>query len=329
MNVKTAYVTGGTGCVGRNIINELLSDGWRVIAAHRKSSKISRFSSLDIECREVNLWDYQSVFDSLPESINALFHAAASTSHWPLEEHEQWKDNVLVTRNLALAAIEKNIGRFILTSTGATYPYRLTSREEASRIWSSYVRTKRLAEIEVEECVSAGMLDAVITRPIIVVGAYDYNSYSQIFSAVAKGKLGGVFPGRIDFCHAKDVARAHVSAYEKGRKGEAYLLSGPNASWLEFVEKIGKSIGVRTPHKPTPLWQLYLISYPSLWISYLTKKKPMITPQLVKLLVTGLSPASEFYKAKRELGYQSASLDDMITDCIEWMRSEEMLPKTD
>lgn len=325
MSAKTAYVTGGTGCVGRNIINELLNKSWRVIVAHRKSSKISRLSGLNVEFKEVDLWDYQSVFDSLPEDINAIFHAAANTSHWPLEEHEQWKDNVLATRNLALAAIEKNIGRFILTSTGATYPYRLMSRSEASGIWSSYVRTKRLAEIEVEECVAAGMLDAVITRPIIIVGAYDYNSYSQIFSAVAKGKLGGVFPGRIDFCHARDVAKAHVSAYEKGRKGEAYMLAGPNASWLEFVQKIGQSIGVRTPQKPTPLWQLYLIAYPCLWASCLTKKKPMITPQLVKLLGTGLSPASEFYKAKKELGYQSASLDDMIADCIEWMRGEKML----
>ena len=30
---KTAYVTGGTGCVGRNIISHLIADGWQVIAA--------------------------------------------------------------------------------------------------------------------------------------------------------------------------------------------------------------------------------------------------------------------------------------------------------
>lgn len=326
MNIKTAYVTGGTGCVGRNIINELLENGWRVIVAHRRSSNLSRLAGLDIEYREVDLYDDRSALDSLPEGLDALFHVAANTSHWPLEESQQWMDNVLATRNLALAAVEKQVGRFILTSTGATYPYRQCSRSEAARIESSYIRTKRLSEIEVEECVTAGILNAVILRPIIVIGAYDYNSYSQIFTAIANQKLNGVFPGRIDFCHARDVAKAHVSAYEKGRAGEAYLLAGPNASWLQLVQKIGQRLGVQTLEKSTPLWQLFLLSYPALWISYLTRKKPMITPQLVRLLGTGLTPASEFCKANKELGYESSSLDDMINDCMEWMESEGMLP---
>lgn len=64
--MKTAYVTGGTGCVGRNLIDELLGQGWHVIAAHRKSSNTSRLAGLTVELKEVDFYDPTSVENSLP-----------------------------------------------------------------------------------------------------------------------------------------------------------------------------------------------------------------------------------------------------------------------
>src|SRR5215472_6735018 len=155
--MRTAYVTGGTGCVGRNIINELLRDQWTVIAIHRKSSDLSRLAGLNIELREVDIHDFNSVKSSIPEGTDAVFHAAANVSHWPLQEKEQWKDNVLGTRNLVRAAIEKKVGRFIFTSTAATAEYEGCAQSEAARIPSQYVRTKWLAELEVEDGVARGL----------------------------------------------------------------------------------------------------------------------------------------------------------------------------
>jgi nucleoside-diphosphate-sugar epimerase len=322
--MKTAYVTGGTGCVGRNIINELLREGWKVIAAHRKSSQVSRLAGLDVQLSEVDLHDLDSVRRSVPEGIDAIFHAAASTSHWPLEEKAQWKDNVLATRNLVQTAIEKHVRRFIFTSTGATNPYANTSKEEAERIASAYVRTKRLAELELLEGIPRG-LDPVILKPAIVFGAYDYNSYSQIFTAMEAGKMG-VLPGTIEFCHARDVAAAHLRAFEKGRTGESYTLGGHSATWLDVYGKIAALLNVPAPRSATPIWALYAISYPLLWSSYLTRKKPLITPQLVHLLkIGGATPPDEVAKSRNELGYESASIDQMIDDCYRWMLSEGLI----
>src|SRR5262249_12310669 len=184
MNDKTAFVTGATGCVGRNLVDALIADGgWRIIAAHRASSKISRLRGLPIELKQVDLHDLDSVMASIPEGVDAVFHVAASISHWLPQEAEQWKDNVLATRNLAQAALRRKAKRFVFTSTGATYKYADTTRDEAQHIDMSYVRTKRLAEIEVMDAVSEG-LDAVIMRPIIIVGRYDNHAYSQIFTTM-------------------------------------------------------------------------------------------------------------------------------------------------
>lgn len=324
--MKTAVVTGATGCVGRNLINELLADKWKIIALHRASSKISRLKGLDITTRECDLHEPASVQAAMPGGADAIFHVAANTSHWSLEAAEQWRDNVLATRNLVAAALDKSAGRFVYTSTGATFPYRhLRTVEEARQIPNQYVRTKRLSELEVCSGMDRG-LDAVLTQPAIVMGPYDYNSYSQIFTSLQAGKLPGVLPGSIEFCHARDVARAHVRAFEVGQRGESYLLGGPYVSWLEVFQKIARLIGAKPPKHKTPLWVLYAVAYPAEWVSYLTRKKPLITPQLIQLLkLGGLTPSTEAHKSREILSYQSASLDTMLRDCYEWLVAEGLL----
>lgn len=37
---KTAFVTGGTGFLGTNLIEELVSEGWEVTALHRPTSNL-------------------------------------------------------------------------------------------------------------------------------------------------------------------------------------------------------------------------------------------------------------------------------------------------
>jgi nucleoside-diphosphate-sugar epimerase len=311
-------------------VNELLIDGWHVIALHRASSKISRLKGLDITTRECDLHDPASVQAAVPDGADAIFHVAANTSHWRLEAAEQWRDNVLATRNLVATAISKHVGRFVYTSTGATFPYRhLHSVEEAMRIPNQYVRTKRLSELEVGSGMDAG-LDAVFTQPAIVVGPYDYNSYSQIFTSLQAGTMPGVLPGSIEFCHARDVARAHVTAFERGRRGESYVLGGPYASWLEVCQKIARLVGAKPPRWQTPLWVLYAIAYPAEWGSYWTRRRPLLTPQLVHLLKPGgRTPPEVARKSRDELGYVSPSIDTMLRDCYEWLVQEGLLERTE
>jgi dihydroflavonol-4-reductase len=117
---KCAYVTGATGCVGRNLVDALLNEQWEVIGAHRKTSNVSRLKGLDVRLVEVDLHDPASVLASVPDGVDAIFHVAGNTSYWNVEAEEQWKDNVLATRNLVQAALAKKVKRFIFTSTGAT-----------------------------------------------------------------------------------------------------------------------------------------------------------------------------------------------------------------
>ncbi len=324
--MKTAYVTGGTGCVGRNLVDELLKEGWRVIALHRRSSDLSRLAGCAVETREVDLLDPASVERALRTDAQAIFHVAANLSHWAADAEQQWRDNVLGTRHLVEATLRKPGMRFIFTSTGAVLPYQHLDEAGVNRIRNGYTRTKRLAEFEVEKGIARG-LDAVTLRLQIVFGAHDYNSYAQIFDVMRTSKLRPCFPGRINFCHAGDVARGQVSAYERGRSGEYYTLSGPYATWREAFGIICRCLGVGEP-RAIPEWVLRPASRLAAFGGRLAGRKPVLTPDLVELCRDYPDLGTyEQRKAEVELGYRSRSLEAMVRDCYEWLVEQGRLPR--
>jgi nucleoside-diphosphate-sugar epimerase len=325
--MKTAYVTGATGFLGRNLVNELIGQQWSVVVLHRKTSDLRKLKGCGVRFQEVDLHSLESVRSSISGQVDAIFHAAANTSHWSEDAPEQWKDNVLATRNLVKVALEKEVRRLIFTSTWATHPYEDTDERAANRIDVPYIRTKRLSELEVYRGIEQG-LDAVIMQPTVLIGAYDYNGYSQIFSLMQQRRpeVRMVLPGKITFCDARNVVRAHRVAFERGRRGEHYALGGTYTAWLDTYRRVAKLLGVTPPKRTTPLWLFFAAAYGSAAISRIFRHKPVLTPALVKLIKGEPEiPASEKEKSRQHLGYEPASLDEMLRDCYEWMVAEGLL----
>jgi uncharacterized protein YbjT (DUF2867 family) len=38
--LTTAFVTGATGCLGTNLVGQLVAEGWHVVAMHRGTSRL-------------------------------------------------------------------------------------------------------------------------------------------------------------------------------------------------------------------------------------------------------------------------------------------------
>jgi nucleoside-diphosphate-sugar epimerase len=322
--MRLGYVTGATGCVGRNLVDELLqSGGWDVVVLHRKSSDLSRLKGCRVRFQEMDLYDAVSTRASVQPEADAIFHVAGNTSHLAREADQQWKDNVLVTRNLVEAALASRVKKFIFTSTGATLPYQGADERLTMEIPDGYVRTKRLAELELFKAMPRGLY-AVLLHPIIIIGPYDYNNYAQIFSELRSGKIKQAFPGRISFCHAADVARAHIQAFEKGRPFESYVLGGTYTTWLDLFQRIASVVGATPPRKAASPWVLNIVAQAMVVGSFFTRKEPLLTPDLISLLMDDAPDVSfcEQRKAKEELGYESRSLDAMISDCYRWLLKE-------
>ena len=97
--MKTAFVTGGSGFVGRNLIAYLKERGWRVLGLARSSEAASKVSSAGAEPVLGDLDDDR--FDVTPalQGVDAIFHAAANVDDWaPFEA--AWRTNVTGTERL-------------------------------------------------------------------------------------------------------------------------------------------------------------------------------------------------------------------------------------
>ncbi len=326
---RTAFITGATGVVGLNIVEELVAQGWSVTALHRPSSQLRRLRRFDVQLRVGSLSDEQSLVRAIPDGVDAVFHVAANISFWRPRRQEQYRDNVWGTRNVLRAAMKRKAGRFIHTSSVAAFGnlgHHITEDtvSDAKDHWIGYCRTKYLAEQEVHQAIERG-LEAVILNPANVIGAYDERSWGRAFTVIHAESLPGAPPGIGSFCDATEVARAHLAAVDRGRVGHNYLLGGVDHSYLEVFQKIGQLLGKPTPKRATPALVLKAIVYASEGLSLLTRQEPPMPPGLAAIFCDRFTCSSD--KAKNELRYQTPPLEYMLRTCWEWMKKEGLLSK--
>src|SRR5260370_7782212 len=81
--MKSAFVTGATGFVGLNLVEELVRQGWQVTALHRVKSDLAELGRFPVTLMPGDITDAASVRAAMPEGGDAAFHVAANTNLWP------------------------------------------------------------------------------------------------------------------------------------------------------------------------------------------------------------------------------------------------------
>jgi len=325
--MSIAFVTGGTGFLGRHLVENLVVEGWDVIALHRRNSNIDHLRRSGVKLVEGAITDLATIERAIPDAVDAVFHVAGNTNMWSLRNDQQTQDNVDGTRNIITVALDKKAKRFVYTSSIATFGFHSECITEAtpsnaSDSWINYFRSKWKAEQEVRSGISRG-LDVVILNPSNIIGPYDYKNWSQMFLLIEQNKLPALPSGEASFCHVNEVGKAHVAAYHKGRSGHNYLLGGADVTYYELLHQIGDMLNRSVPDRVLPTWLMKTIGRIYVLASYITKKEPDLTPEKIALTSGKLVCTSE--KAKRELDYHPASLSAMLQDCYDWMVSENLI----
>jgi len=325
--MRRAFVTGANGFLGLNLVEQLCAGGWGVVGLYQPGTSTCYAEAFPVTLVAGDITAPMQVEAAMPDLPDAVFHTAAMTSIWSRRNALQTRVNIEGTHNVARIALAKGARRLVHTSTWNTFGMGRETINEGTpqtgaRSWINYVRSKALAEEEVRR-VGADGLAAVILNPGHLIGRYDTRNWGRLIRMVNDGTLPGVPAVQSRFCHAEAVAGAHIAAAERGRAGETYLLPGIQASFREVLETIGRIIGKPVPKRDLPMPLLHLVARFKVLKANLTGREPDLTPEGIALMVNDPEIVSD--RAKRELGYEPASLETMVADACGWMKREGLL----
>lgn len=325
---NSAFVTGATGFVGGQLLQQLVEQGWQVTALIRGTAAPVAPGLAAVQFARGDVLDPASLRKAIPTGVDAVFHVAANTSIWARERAVQSAVNVDGTANVIAAASAAGAGRMVYTSSFVVWGLHHAVINEDSPLdrrhdWINYLRSKRLAEQLVKEAVAGGRLDAVICNPAHVLGPGDRHNWSRMIRLVDQQRLPGIPPGSGMFADVREVARAHVAAFHHGRSGRNYLLGGEEASFLQLIHILGGLLQRKVPARTTPAWAMGLAARLATAAAVFTGRAPDITPEGAAM--TSLHLRCDSSRAMAELGYRHTGLTTLLADTCTWMRREGLL----
>ncbi|MFA6033157.1 MAG: SDR family oxidoreductase [Myxococcota bacterium] len=325
MNGKKILVTGATGLVGGNLTRILVQEkGEQVKVLVRPSSKTLALDDLDVERVPGDVTDPASLAIAM-RGCDRVYHAAAVVSMWNGLLESMRRVNAGGTRNVMQAAINAGVGRVVYVSTNGVLGMR--SRENPAdetvpfdydQYRNAYSLTKREAHDIALSFADRG-LDVVIGCPTYMFGAWDVRPTSgQMILESRAGKLLLYPSGGNSVVDVLDVCHGLIAACEKGRKGEAYVLTSleGNLSYREMFTLIADVVGSRKPIGPLPGWLSLGVGYSADVFGRLTGRAPELNSASVRM---GFKP--QYFtaaKAVRELGMPQSPIRDAIQRAFDW-----------
>lgn len=322
-------VLGSTGCIGNNIVRACLDAGWEVRAFHRATSPTWVLDELAVERVVGDLAEGDSLRAAM-HGCQVAFHAAA---HYPLHSLDiaaSVRRSGSEMRAVLWAARQSGIGRLVYTSSLTTIgPPVEPDRPSDERSFylpgstpSAYFEAKWAAESEAWRAIAEG-LPVVIVNPTVTFGPWDVKpATGEILVRVARGQLPIWVDRQLNVVDARDVARGHVLAAERGRVGQRYILGANNVPLRDMLHLAAQHAGVRTPR-----WQVSTRTVDRLVaVGEALGRLPGVRPLPLEHLKTLRHwRALSVDKARRELGHTYRPLAETIQDTLAWFRKHGYL----
>jgi nucleoside-diphosphate-sugar epimerase len=250
---KTVLVTGGTGFLGRRIVERLLTQGRSVVVLARRPA--DDLAGRGVRFISADLADAEAV-RSACAGVATVFHVAAKVGVWGRRD-EFFQTNVLGTRALLEGCRAHGVKNFVHTSTPSVV-YNGDNLREADESLpltahcpAAYPLTKAAAEREVLAANSPA-LRTVALRPHLIWGAGDPHLVPRLLARARAGRLRIVGDGknRVDLTQIENAAEAHLLAEsalartDSPAAGRAYFITdgSPVVLW-DWINDLLRALG--------------------------------------------------------------------------------------
>jgi dihydroflavonol-4-reductase len=318
-------ITGASGLVGGNLAALLTAAGHTVRCTRRKHSRTEHLAHLPIEWVTADLLEPQSLEHAF-RGAAVVFNCAADVRILSRATESLRRNNIEGSENVVRAVRAAGVPRLVHCSSVVTIavaegPEPVSEDAAwnlpAHGLTDGYAETKRAAE----EAVLRSDVDAVVVNPAYMLGPLDARpSSGQLILNIVEGKVPGYTDGFNNFVDVRDVGRGMIAAWQRGRRGERYILGGHDLTYRDIMQRVAQVSGCRAPSLRVPRALASVIGWFGDLRERLTGEEPMLnTVKLRYAYCRGYRFSSD--KARRELGYSPGPIEPAIADALSWFRT--------
>jgi dihydroflavonol-4-reductase len=332
------FVTGASGFIGANLVQELMARGHTVRALVRERSDLRGLAGAECEHVRGDVQDRAKLAVAM-RSCDWCFHVAASYHLWLRDYAPMYAVNVEGTRSVLEAAAQAGCSRIVYTSTvgciglpkefdGKVVPTDESAPVSEAQMSNHYKRSKWRAEVVARELASQG-LPVIIVNPSAPIGPRDVKPTptGQMIVDFLNRAMPAYLDTGLNWVHVRDVVIGHILAAEKGRAGERYILGHAEGNWTmkQALDVLAEITGLPAPKFQVPYAVALAAAHVNEAISALTGKPPKAPVAGVRMAKYKMwfNPA----KAIRELSLPQTSPRQALADAVAWFRANGYVKK--
>jgi nucleoside-diphosphate-sugar epimerase len=322
---KYHLVTGASGLLGAELVNQLLKEGKKVKAVYYQHpiSKVDNENLHIIKCDLLDVFELEEIM----EDVDFVYHCAGFISYSPSNRAELYNINYEATANVVNACLSANIKKLVHVSSVAALGKNIKNKlVDETLQWtneangSTYGHSKYLGELEVWRGIAEG-LNGVIVSPSIILGPGNWNQGSTTIFKNVYHEFKWYTTGINGFVDVRDVANSMVLLMQSDISNEKFIISAENRTYQDVFNCIAESFKKNKPSKlVTPfiasmVWKIEKIK------CFFTKKEPLITKETAKAALDHVQyDNSKLLKFLPEFKYHS--IEDTISYCCEILQQK-------
>lgn len=314
-------VTGGTGFLGRHLVNNLVNEGYDVTLLARRSSNVSWLEGKEITVAYGDVTNADSIHKAI-KGCKFIIHAAGFFRFWGLK-NLFYEVNLEGTKNVVKAVLNSDIQRMVFVSTiavvGDPPPNALIDEEIECNPQDDYQKSKLSAEGHILQNFRENNLPAIVVRPGAFYGPGSSYGFNRLFiEEPMRGWRVKVEGGeRLTFpVYVPDVAKIVVNALKLGKPGKIYNISDKSVTHNHVNLIVSKILGISS-------WRIKVSSPMMIGLAgimelaaKMTTREPFYPLNLRHYVFNDWNVVSDL--AKVELGFSTTPLEDGLRSTVDW-----------